>query len=42
MRTLLFSNQDFKNFIEEKIYVKSDKVKNFREQVNRLRKNLEA
>lgn len=40
--TLLFSNQDLKKFIEEKIYVKSDKVKNYREQVNRLRNNLEA
>lgn len=38
---LLFTNQDLKNFIESTINVDSEKVTKYREQVNRLRDNLE-
>lgn len=41
MVRLLFTNKDLKNFVEDKIYVDSNKVKSYREQVNRLRNNLE-
>lgn len=41
MVPLLFTNKDLKNFIEDKVYVDSDKVNEYREQVKRLRKNLE-
>jgi hypothetical protein len=41
MMLLLFTNKDLKNFAEDKIYVDPDKVKEYREQVKRLRNNLE-
>ncbi|WP_438298450.1 CBASS oligonucleotide cyclase [Sporosarcina sp. FA15] len=37
---MLFTNQDLKNFIEIKVNVKSEKVNEYRKQVNRLRDNL--
>lgn len=41
MMPLLFTNKDLKDFVEDKIYVDSNKVKVYREQVKRLRDNLE-
>lgn len=37
---MLFTNSDLENFIENKVNVKKEKVKGYREQVNRLRDNL--
>ncbi len=41
MIIVLFTNQDLKIFIEEKVYVDPVKLKGYREQVKRLRNNLE-
>lgn len=42
MVPLLFTNKDLKDYVEDMVYVDSEKVKKYREQVNRLRDNLES
>ena len=38
---MLFTNKDLQDYVEDKIYVDSEKIKEYRERVKRLRNNLE-
>jgi len=38
---MLFTNQDIKNFLDEKVNVKKENIDKYRDQVKRLRENLE-